>query len=308
MTMWMEGNRSFFFGAQAMLIDNEREMATSWAAKHVLHNPAYKYVLGRFVEADRPNNNKQLFSLEGLQMARPTITHAPMNMNHAHRRVVGSYVATELIYPTNEAAADLCPNCGADMNGPVCTNCGLGDKAGSGEPCPKCGNPMGDGEVCPSCSAYSAAKAAGVEFNPYIEALGVFWKHYFPEDYALVEDAHATGRLYFSMECIPAQIQCAGGDGCGQTFEYAGRQSKTYCAHLNDHVSDKFLIDPHFTAGAILIPPVKPGWTHADVHSLVAQHEQLAERIHDGIKGDMGHLDPAQWESLMGELLVLATR
>jgi hypothetical protein len=282
MTTWLEGERSFFLGAQAFLVEDDREIAASWASPYVMQNAAYKYVLGRFVEADRANNNKQLFTLAGLQMARPTITHAPMNMNHAHRRVVGAFVATELVYPT----------------GPI--------QAAAGEPCPGCGEPVPEGDVCPSCS--KALLAEEIALNPYIEALGVFWKHYFPEDFALVEDAHAEGRLYYSMECIPAKIQCAGDEGCGATYEYAGRKSNSYCAHLNEHVSDKLLIQPHFTAGAILVPPVRPGWTHADVHSLVAKHEQLASDIYDGVKSDLGHLDPTQWESIMAELLVLATR
>jgi hypothetical protein len=108
------------------------------------------------------------------------------------------------------------------------------------------------------------------------------------------------------MECIPEEIQCAGDGGCGFRTEYAGRISPDYCEHLNDTTSDKFLIGPHFTAGAILVPPVRPGWSNADVHSLVAKHAQLAEDIYNGVKQDMSHLDPRDWELLMTELLRLS--
>lgn len=259
MTIYVEGKHSIVLAAQAAIFENDREMASSWAAPHIIPNPAHKWILGRFVEADRPNNNHQLFSLEGLQMSRPTIAHAPMNMNHSTRRVVGSYVATDLIYPT-DAASD--------------------ESAGTSD--------------------------AGL--NPYIEALGVFWKHYFPEEYSLVEAAHAEGRLFYSMECVPRQIQCAGESGCGETFEYAGRISDTYCAHLNEHVSDKFLIDPHFTGGAVLVQGVRPGWVNADIHTLVAQYSELADNIYEDVRSDLSHLNPSDWELLMGELLTIATR
>jgi hypothetical protein len=264
MTIYIEGKRGIYLGAQAVLIEDDREVASSWAQKHVVHNPAYRYVLGRFVEADRANNNRQLFSLKGLQMARPSIQHAPMNMNHQYRHVVGAYIAAELIYPTGaeEARGDV----------------------------------------------VDRAEAAAFGLNPYIEALGVMWKHYFRQEHEVIESAHAEGRLYYSMECVPREIQCAGDGGCGATFAYAGRQSKTYCGHLNEGASDKLLIDPHFTAGAILVPPVQPGWSHADVHSLVAAHADLAEDIYEGIRGDLPHLSPGDWEVLMAQLLVLAHR
>lgn len=287
MTTWLEGNRSFFLGAQASLITEDREIASSWASKHVVHNPAHAWVLGRFVEADRANNNRQLFSLKGLQMARPSIQHAPMNMNHEYRHVVGAYVAAELIYPTTESAAVV-----------------------GGEPCPRCGEPTDPGmgiTVCASCErSLEEARVSDAYLNPFIEALGVVWKHYFRKEHEAIEAAHAEGRLFYSMECIPREIQCTGVGGCGETFTYAGRQAASYCVHLNESASDKLLIQPHFTAGAILIPPVRPGWSNADVHSLVAAHASFAEQVYEGVKEEMPHLSPADWEALMNELLTLA--
>lgn len=301
MTTWLEGRNSIFLGAQAFVIEDDRETASSWSSKYVVHNPAYKWVLGRFVEADRANDNKQLFSLKGLQMQRPTIAHAPMNMNHSSRRVVGAFVATDLVYPvsTTTAAYSLdCAECAEAVEVP--------QDYDPNEPpptCSKCGQILDKARMVDSLQA--GASDAGL--NAYVEALGVFWRHYFPEEFALVEAAHAEGKLYYSMECIPSQIQCAGANGCGETFQYAGRVSETYCAHLKDGVSDKHLINPHFTAGAILVPPVRPGWSNADIHSLVAKHAELAENIYDGVVADMNHLAPKEWEILMAQLLALAT-
>lgn len=106
MSFTYEGQNRIYIGMEARLIENEREIASEWAAKHVLLNPAHAWVLGRFVESDRANKNQQYFALGDLQMANPTIAHAPMNINHNARNIVGAYVASELIYPTGEDASD----------------------------------------------------------------------------------------------------------------------------------------------------------------------------------------------------------
>jgi hypothetical protein len=239
MAVVIEGERSIFMGARAHILTNDYE--TAWAEKYVVHNPAHAWIVGKFVEADRANNNGQYFTMEGLRMGSPTIAHSPMNMNHSPRRVVGAFVASDFMYPTGDESAS----------------------------------------------------------NPYIEALGVFWKAHFPEDWAAVQEAHAEGSLFFSMECVPKQVGCIGDGSCGGVFEYAGVKSDTYCEHINNRTSSRDLIDPHFTAGAVLIPPVRPGWSDAEIHSLVAQHANLAESTYESISEEMDNLSKDQWESLM---------
>lgn len=217
---WVEGKAAFYFGCQAQLLDNTTEKA--WAEKHVVHNPAHAWIVGKYVEASRANSNGQYFELDGLRMAQPSLAHSPMNINHSGQ-AVGSFVATELVYPTTQAAED------------------------------------GD--------------------HPYIEALGVIWKAHYPDAFAQVQQAHSEGRLYFSMECVPKRIGCIGDGGCGQIYEYAGIMSPTYCSHINTRTADRELLEPHFTGGALIIPPVRPGWKEADVHSLVANHIQESERL-----------------------------
>jgi hypothetical protein len=251
----VEGEKSFFIGMRASLIEDERELA--WAERTVRPNPALKWVLGKYVEANKANHNNQFWALDQLQMAQPSISHSPMNLLHKYRYIVGHFVDTEMLYPTaGEAAAD-----------------------------------------------------GYVHDNPFIEALGVFYKYYFPQELALVEAAHAQGSLFYSMECVSERIKCAGEAGCGSEFEYAGPRSTTYCAHLNRGESIKELHNPHFVAGALIVPPERPGWAGASVHdlsSLVKEHQVEAERAFLGFENVAPDLDSQIWETAMLTLLAQA--
>lgn len=110
--VWYEAESSFHIGARAELLPEDREIAGHWASKHVLTNPAHSFILGRYAESGRANNNKQMFSLDGLQMGKPSLQHAPMNMNHSNRRVVGAFIASEIMYPVSkdQAATDIALN------------------------------------------------------------------------------------------------------------------------------------------------------------------------------------------------------
>lgn len=251
MSVVVKGKNSFFIGSRAELLTTERETASEWASKHIVHNPALRWVLGKFVEADNANLNKQFWTQDDLRMGQPTIQHAPMNMLHRQRDIVGAFVATEMMYPQH-------------------------------------------------------AEAAAWESNPFIEALGAMWAYYFPQELAAVEKAHNEGSLFFSMECVAQSITCEGEQGCSNTFDYAGITSPTYCDHLNSHVSIKHLNEPHFLAGALVIPPARPGWARANVKqlsALVKEYAEEAEKAYEEIANELPHLSPKQWEAQMLQLL-----
>lgn len=263
MAVMVEGKNSFFLADRAMILGAEkRDMA--WAEKYVKStNKSLAYVLGRYAESDKANQNRQMWTLDGLRLGQPTIQHAPLNMIHDPRSVVGSFIATEMMYPVD---AD-----GAQEN-----------------------------------------KDAAYEYQtPYIEALGVFWKYYFPQEYAMVEMAHASGNLFFSMEAISETLTCAGDKGCQKVFPYDGPRSETYCACLNDGPGFKQMDKPHFLAGALIIPPAKPGWIGAgikELSALVNEHQREAELAYDGFKEASPHLKEIELESLTHQVLALAKR
>lgn len=243
MTVLVEGKNSFFLTSRAVVVQDDRELA--WAEKYVLPNPAHKWVLGKFVEADQANNNRQFWTLDNLRMARPTITHAPMNLLHRSNHIVGAFVATDLIYPTQENSS---------------------------------------------------------VYNPYIEALGVAWKYYFPREMELIQEAHDSGQLFYSMECVAESITCAGEFGCGEEFPYVGPVAAAYCDHINQGPGIKQLNKAHFTGGALIVPPTQPGWTNAhitDVADLSRQYAEVAEKAYEGFHEEASDLTPAAWEQLM---------
>ncbi len=157
--------------------------------------------------------------------------------------------------------------------------------------------------------ADSAGAIAEAIRAPYMEALAVFYHNLFPEEFRVVEKAHAEGALFFSMEALPRSVTCRA-DGCGQEFSWMGPKAPDYCEHLAEsRVAPRWLNKPHFLGGALIVPPVRPGWRQADITDLsriVQENALLAEQVYDSIAAEMPHLDPATWEQMMLQVLVAA--
>lgn len=253
MSVMVEGKDAYYLGSRAYLLgDENRETASDWAVDHVTPNPAIKWVLGRYVEADKPNNNGAMWALEDLRMAQPSIQHAPMNMVHQPRNIVGAFVATEMIYPTTEESA--------------------------------------------------------AQQNPFIEALGAFWKAYFPDELKVVQRAHDEGQLFFSMECIAQTVTFTDPDTGVEfaSFPFKGPRHESYGEYNDRRDLARRLDKPHFTAGALIIPPVKPGWTGANISELakyVEQHSEIAQEIYDDIQRQSPEISAADCERITLELM-----
>jgi hypothetical protein len=244
MTILSESKNSFLFTTQARIIESDIDTASEWASKYIVSNPALKWIVGKYVEADNANSNGQYWTLSDLRLNQPTIQHSPMNMSHKANHIVGTFVASELIYPTIE------------------------------------------------------------EQNPYIETVGAFWKFYFPEELSIIEEAYKQGDLFLSMECISDSVTCVGPMGCGQTFDYAGPMSQTYCDHIKERAAFRQLNNPHFLAGALIAPPDRPGWKNASVNEMSIL-ERNEEKAHDLLNSfsEYAHLSNTQKEGLAASIL-----
>lgn len=144
-----------------------------------------------------------------------------------------------------------------------------------------------------------------------IQALSGLWTHLFPFEAAQVEAADAEGLLFYSMECRGTHLICAGDNGCGATFEYG--DPKTHCEHLLDRSSIRHIVNPTFRGGALIVPPVKPGWKQANASilqdSLMQEAAAFAEQTQDqytSIAASGRDITASGWEQLMA--MVLAAR
>lgn len=102
MTIFVEGGNSLFLATTAEVL-GDRAYDIAWAEKHVRHNPALGWLLAKYVEADRPNQNNQFWTLADLRDSNPTIAHGPLNIWHERNAIIGTLVASELVYPTEQA-------------------------------------------------------------------------------------------------------------------------------------------------------------------------------------------------------------
>lgn len=96
-TITYEGAESIQVVATADVIEGDREVA--WAERSVRVDPDIKWIVGRFVQADEPNENGHIFPLDDLKVSQPAIQHKPLNMLHRAHQIVGHYADSELIFP-----------------------------------------------------------------------------------------------------------------------------------------------------------------------------------------------------------------
>lgn len=148
-----------------------------------------------------------------------------------------------------------------------------------------------------------------------IQALSGLWTHIFPQEAAQAQAADEAGLLFYSMECRGTHLTCASDEakgliGCGNTYEYA--KVTDHCEHLQKRTSVRHIVNPTFRGGALIVPPVKPGWqnAHANVltDSVMQEAAAFAEENqaqYDLLTKDGADLTTSAWEQLMG--LVIAS-
>lgn len=153
----------------------------------------------------------------------------------------------------------------------------------------------------------SGREAAAQGVGNHIVSHAAVWRFLFPQEADTIERAAANGGAFYSMECLSRQVACVdtpGRPGCGEVFTYQDYDAKRACAHLNARSSVRRFIDPLFLGGAIIVPPVQPGWAKAEV-DVVRQAAALAEEHH---LADEGGLNRQQAESLATAILSWANR
>ena len=145
-------------------------------------------------------------------------------------------------------------------------------------------------------------QVAAAQTRPHVEALAGMWHRRFPEEFFNIKRAHSEGNLFFSMEALPEEVSCP---TCSARAAFAGVSSETYCDHMRGQTAPKILHRPHFGGGAIIIPPVSPGWKRADIKEIskLIRDDPAANEVYAAVATEAPHLEPTQWELMMAMLL-----
>lgn len=154
----------------------------------------------------------------------------------------------------------------------------------------------------------TAEAAAAGNGRPYLGVNAVVWQEFFPYESRMIEMAAGAKSLFWSMECQSRTVRCetaADGSfqGCGAEypFQQVYFRPDSVCAHLRSRSSQRHFIQPRFNAGAVILPPVKPGWRGATAE-VRQQIEKLAEH-HFAEAAAAGDLDEATVVALMQQVV-----
>jgi hypothetical protein len=220
-----------------------------WAEPYVNSNPAFRWMVAKYVESGNPNRNNHMWSPDDLRDSVESIHHTPMNMLHKASHVVGTFVAGKYMEEEHD-------------------------------------------------NTLAQAQEA---FNPYVEVVGPFWSYYFPNELQTVEAAYEEGRLFVSMECVAETARWHRTDGEHRDFIYMGPNHKSYGEWQSPGNILQF-VNPHFLGGGLIVPPVDPGWSGAEVRELariVSTHQDEAEDVYETVAQLAPHLSTDEWENVM---------
>lgn len=270
-------NRSLLLGSKVSLVKPERVVA-EWAHRSIEPNNNFLYIVAKYVEADKVNENGHFWAFEDLKKSERTMVNAPINLMHQPHDIVGVMVDQEMIYPTVDAGKYK----DKDKKKKKASATSLETQTFS------------DGQVEPFV-AYDYAQ-------PYIEVLGALWKFYFPKTVAGIEAAQEMGQLHISMECVSESVTRVDTDGTEETYPFTSGNVKDY--GWNENSMHCRLNNPYFLGAGLVLPPAKPGWSGAEVYDLIgAMSDDQIDSMYEQIQSENPQLTPRQWETLMFALL-----
>lgn len=150
------------------------------------------------------------------------------------------------------------------------------------------------------------SEQAAEGFEPHIAAMSGIWRWIYPDEAEVIEQASDQGKLWYSMECVSNEVECVGEGGCGAKVGYLDyiKNAPGSCQHMKQRAgADRRFAEPTFLGGAVIVPPVRPGWADANA-SVMRQAASLAEKAFEQAgKPDMPAGD---WERLMADVLTYA--
>lgn len=134
--------------------------------------------------------------------------------------------------------------------------------------------------------------------NNHIRALSPVWRYLYPQEARQIAMYSDQGKLWYSMECISREVACLA-PGCNHSQPYGEYMMAPYtrCRHVKEGGNRRFA-DPSFLGGAVIVPPVRPGWGGANA-SVMRQAAALAE----GQEGAFDGLTTSEAEQMVAQII-----
>ena len=139
--------------------------------------------------------------------------------------------------------------------------------------------------------------------TPYVEALAAMWRLAYPDEYRAVRVAYDAGMGFLSCEAYPSHNTCP---TCGSTYEWEGYTSDSYCDHLNKRMAPRWLENPTFIGGAVVVPPSRPGWKDAAITRIadwMGSDSDGAGDLFSQVAAVAPHLSHLDLEAMMGVII-----
>jgi hypothetical protein len=149
-------------------------------------------------------------------------------------------------------------------------------------------------------------EAAADGIGNHISSTAAVWRFLHPDKALTIEQAAGDGRAFYSMECVSKSVMCLdtpGRPGCGMEVPYGDYNAGRVCSHMESRSSVRRFVDPIFLGGAAIVPPIRPGWSKANVE-IVRQAAAATEKA--GF--DPAGLDAGQAVDLAAAILQWANR
>lgn len=309
-------------GTNALTLTTPVETLPSEQAASDMAKRLFLKLRGRFVEAEKANGNGAFWSARDLEIGLPTVAGGPLNWLHEERTIVGALTSATLVNAATderEAARSFSAEerrklaasgkAMSDGSFPIATVEDLKNAIRLAH------TPAQRRHVIRRARALGATglipdswkrEKASAELGPYIQADAVLWRWLYADKARVVERAADEKKLWYSMECVSPEVACVGERGCGATVPYldALRRDGQACAHMRERSAQRRFVNPVFQGGAIIVPPITPGWANADltvVREAAAQVESASPKAFE-------HFREEEAMSMVQQILEFAGR
>lgn len=139
-----------------------------------------------------------------------------------------------------------------------------------------------------------------------IRTLMALWHFQFPEEANAVRSAYDRNALWVSQESVPETVTCP---VCDHTAPWAGYVNDGNCDHMNQPRAPRWMNNPEFLGGGLVIPPWQPGWRDAYVESFDAAGRVVpdtVEALFAALKARDTDLTEHDIEAVAGQILMRA--